>query len=97
MFNIGYAYYCFGNSSGLMKTSRDSEQEKFLKHWPGETEENREVRLSLGILTRYVPNTMQRCYSRDCDVRPASFPNELRSVLTGHRGFFLVYLKTSIH
>jgi hypothetical protein len=48
MFNIGYAYYWFENSSGLMKTSRASEQEKFLKHWPEESEENREVRLSSG-------------------------------------------------
>jgi len=48
MFNIGYAFYWFGNSSGLVKTSRASEEVKFLKHWPGETEENREVRLSSG-------------------------------------------------
>jgi len=48
MFNISYEHYGFGNSSGLMKTSRASEQEKFLKHWPGETEENREVRPSSG-------------------------------------------------
>jgi len=55
------------------------------------------VCLRAEILTWYASDTKQQCYSRDCDVRPASFPTELRTVLTGHRGFFFVYLKTSIN
>jgi hypothetical protein len=98
MFNIGYAYYWFGNSSGVMKTIRASEQETFLNTSLESLRKIvRFICLPAEILTRYAPDTKQQCYSLDCDVRPAAFPTELLTVLTGHTGFFLVYLKTSIN
>jgi type IV secretory pathway VirD2 relaxase len=79
-----------------MKTSRASEQEKFLKHSPGEIEENRVVGLRANILTQDVPDTQQQGYLRDCDVRQTSFPTEPRTVLTGQSfrlGLFKYFYK----
>jgi len=76
-----------------MKTSRASEQEKFLKHCPGETEENREVRLSSGwhlnpVRPGYeaaVLLTWLRCAT-------GLFPKWATFSPDGTRGFFFVCL-----